>query len=145
MKLRERYSLGTLIIGLLIFLFLLARETWHRFVEFWREPMFVRSTHKADAAAPRNTTKITGSLCQLSVCTREIPRGHLMCREHWFEVPEDLRHQVEGSLKAWLGHQTTVQPYLIARLRAIIHVATKHGIAVHEEQAKLTRLLDAVK
>jgi hypothetical protein len=103
--------------------------------------MFCRSMRQSKPypdAAPRPTAAI-GHICQFPGCAREVPSKHLMCREHWFEVPAEIRNQVEESMAAWLGHKDDVRPYLVARLRAIIHVAKAHSIAVPEEEAKLAR------
>lgn len=36
-----------------------------------------------------------------AACPASIPKGHLMCRTHWFRVPMDLRGRVLGALDAW--------------------------------------------
>jgi hypothetical protein len=68
-----------------------------------------------------------------------IPRRHLLCQQHWFEVRAELRREVELSLAAWLGGKNDVRPYLKARLRAIITVARLHRIDVATQEAQLAR------
>ena len=107
--------------------------------------MLCRSMHKPDTATPRPAATLGASFCQITGCTREVPPRHLMCREHWFEVPVELRNQVEESLAAWLGRKQDVRPYLIARLRALIHVCDLHNIDSSEHTAKLARWTKSVE
>jgi len=37
---------------------------------------------------------MTGAGCAWPGCGREIPRSRLMCKEHWYSVPEALRNQI---------------------------------------------------
>lgn len=32
--------------------------------------------------------------CEVGVCDREVPRGMLMCRPHWYMVPKETRAEV---------------------------------------------------
>ena len=104
--------------------------------------MFVRSIHKPNlspgAAQPIRGAE-TLAVCQIAGCSREIPRRHLMCQAHWFEVPADLRDRVTATLTSWLDGKDDVRPYLAARLRAIISVANLHNIDATEDEAKLAR------
>jgi len=109
--------------------------------------MICRSIHKDDEAKPGapQVTRSAGSICQAQGCAREIPRGHLMCREHWFEVPVEARVEVEQSLAAWLGGKQGARPYLIARLQAIIYVGRLHRDDVGKYEAQLARLQEIAK
>jgi hypothetical protein len=77
------------------------------------------------------------TICQIHGCSLRIPRKHLMCRRHWFELPDALRIEVESTIANWLGGREGVRPYLIARLRALIHVNKLHGGDVSFEESKL--------
>jgi len=106
--------------------------------------MYVRSVHKSDAPGS-GTAGSTRSLdaiqvCQIHGCSREIPRRHLMCSTHWFEVPAELREQLIESLRSWLGGTVHVRPYLIFRLKAIIFVSKLHGAEVLEQVSMLARM-----
>jgi hypothetical protein len=86
----------------------------------------------------RSQPATADTICQITGCAVRIPRKYLMCRQHWFELPNSLRAQVESSLANWLAGREGVRPYLIARLRALIHVNRLHGCNVSCEIAKLT-------
>lgn len=77
------------------------------------------------------------TICQIAGCSMRIPRKHLMCRRHWFELPDAMRTEVESTISDWLGAREGVRPYLIARLRALIHVNKLHGGDVTYETQKL--------
>jgi len=62
---------------------------------------------------------------------------HLMCVKHWYEVPADLRFQVTSYFLSWQRGEIPVKQYLIARLKAIIHVGKLHGIDVAALEAEL--------
>jgi hypothetical protein len=81
-------------------------------------------------------------ICQALGCTLAIPHGHLMCRQHWFEVPLELRNQVQLALDAWLGRKTTLYPYLAVRLEAVIYVGKLHGEDVTALEEKRTNILE---
>jgi hypothetical protein len=103
--------------------------------------MICRSIHKDDdkpAQAPSAGARLVQA-CQIPGCAIEIPRRHLMCRQHWFEVPQELRGEVEFSLAAWLGGKKDVRSYLKAWLRAIIHVARLHKLDASSFEAQLAR------
>jgi len=38
--------------------------------------------------------------CPIDPCPRSVPTEMLMCKEHWFKVPQDLRRQVWAVYKA---------------------------------------------
>jgi hypothetical protein len=84
----------------------------------------------AEAAAPRH-------FCQIQGCPVIIPRRHLMCREHWFQLPADMRDAVDNSLAAWLAGQASVWPYSIARLKALIYVNNLAGKPTEQLAAEL--------
>ena len=109
--------------------------------------MITRSIHKDDPQAlgmPRAARRSL-RLCQVPTCAREVPAAHLMCREHWFEVPAELRCQVEQSLEAWLKRRVELNVYLCARLEAIAHVGKLHSIDVSAQETELARRLDQLK
>jgi hypothetical protein len=80
-------------------------------------------------------------ICQVPGCTLAISRRHLMCAAHWFEVPMPIRTEVFKTLAGWLNGEDSARPYLIARLAAIIAVATLHKLDVAEQEAARERLL----
>jgi hypothetical protein len=60
-----------------------------------------------------------------------------MCVKHWYEVPPELRTQVSGAFLRWQRGEIPAGPYLIARLKAIIHVGKLHGRDVAALEAEL--------
>jgi hypothetical protein len=76
-------------------------------------------------------------------CQTIIPRHLLMCRDHWFSVPENIREQVAH---AWArfehGGKETLRPYVLATLRAQLAVADREGKREHAEaiRAMVTRM-----
>lgn len=105
--------------------------------------MYVRSARSANVEGGFPTAR-PGSVhvCQVPGCAAAISRRHLMCAPHWFEVPMPTRTEVFRSLAAWLNGDDNVRPYLIARLDAIIAVATKHHIGIAVEEARRARLVE---
>jgi hypothetical protein len=102
--------------------------------------MFARSIHKNISAIARPTSDGTMSFCHIDGCSRSIPRGYrMMCDEHWSEVPPELCAQVARAWAAWMAGELTVQPYLIARLTAIIHVSRLHNIDVTRQIERLAQ------
>ena len=104
--------------------------------------MFVRSAKKHEARSTASgATKYSQNarICCAVGCTREVPVTHLKCRQHWYEVPANLRDQVAGTLVAWLSGRDGVSPYLIARLKALICVAKLHGCDATDLEARLAR------
>ncbi|HET9511823.1 MAG TPA: hypothetical protein VFO80_11805 [Sphingomonas sp.] len=56
-------------------------------------------------AAKRHTAP---RVCTAPCCTVEIPRGKLMCRPHWYELPRILRTEInaawrERRIRDWSG------------------------------------------
>lgn len=47
---------------------------------------------------PRRIKQRPPSLCDAPGCDAIIPRGRLMCRDHWYAVPRPLRLEIS---KAW--------------------------------------------
>jgi len=56
----------------------------------------------------------TDDPCPVHGCTTPKRAGDLMCRSHWFQVPQKLRREV---LRLW--HQGPSTDYLLARKQAI--------------------------
>jgi len=91
--------------------------------------MYVRSARSvASSSCPAPQRSMAVHVCQAPGCSLEIPRTHLMCPAHWFEVPLGVRTEVFQSLAAWLNGTETVRPYLIARLNAILHIVRLHKV-----------------
>jgi hypothetical protein len=107
--------------------------------------MYARSVNRDSGkpALPSTAPARFVQTCQLPGCGAGIPRRHLMCPQHWFEVPVELRGEVELSLAAWLGGKDDVRPYLRARLKALIHVAKLHQIDARNFEAQLVRWMPA--
>ena len=38
--------------------------------------------------------------CASDCCQVEVPRGHLFCRPHWFDLPESLRTEILAAFRA---------------------------------------------
>lgn len=55
--------------------------------------------------------------CPVPDCGVAIPREHLMCRKHWYQVPKPLRNAVWKAYKGGMG-----QDWLDARADAIASV-----------------------
>lgn len=101
--------------------------------------MYARSVNRdtgKPALAPSAGARFV-QVCQVPGCAVGIPRRHLMCPQHWFEVPAELRAEVERSLFAWLARKNDVRPYFRARLQAIIHVAKLHKLDARNFEAQL--------
>jgi hypothetical protein len=104
--------------------------------------MLIRSIHKEDAAGkPKEGAREVRdvSFCQIPGCAAPRKTGHLMCRTHWFELPENLREQLMASHRAWMAGKQDVRPYLVLRLETIIHVCKLHHMDTTEDEAKLAR------
>jgi hypothetical protein len=101
--------------------------------------MFARSIHKADAAPGARPAQLASRICQVPGCSFAVPQKHLMCPEHWFELPVNMRIQVTASWLLWYGGDATVRPYMAARLAAVVYVAKLHGENVTALEAKLTK------
>jgi hypothetical protein len=105
--------------------------------------MIARSIHREAA----NLSAATGlpdagsgpNVCQIPGCAFRLPLRYLMCAKHWSEVPRYLQREVALSLGEWLSGKTTLYPYLIARLSAIIYVSKLHGEDVAELETKLEK------
>ncbi|MGO8759330.1 MAG: hypothetical protein ACLQG3_14520 [Terracidiphilus sp.] len=82
------------------------------------------------------------TICQIAGCAVQIQRKHLMCAQHWFEVPEELRAELESSLRAWLAGHALIHRYTICRLRALIHVTQLHGGKVTNYENRLAFWID---
>lgn len=50
--------------------------------------------------------KSTTHTCKATGCNRQVPKRYLMCREHWYQVPEQLRNEVS---RTWADVQTSGQ------------------------------------
>lgn len=48
----------------------------------------------------------TTHTCKAPGCNRQVPKRYLMCREHWYQVPEPIRLEIWA---AWAEVQTTGQ------------------------------------
>ena len=101
--------------------------------------MYARSIHKDDDKPAATAGARFVQTCQIPGCAAGIPRRHLMCPQHWSEVPAELQDDVWLSLAFWLGRKDDVRSYLKARLRAIIHVCNLHQINVRNFEAQLAR------
>jgi hypothetical protein len=103
--------------------------------------MYVRSVNRdtGKPALPATAAARFVQVCQIPGCAAGIPRRHLMCPQHWFEVPADLRADVEVSLAAYLGGKSSARAYLRARVMAILHVARLHNLDVRNLEAQLAR------
>jgi len=87
---------------------------------------------------PRSLRGSNGTyFCQIPGCTAKRKAGHLMCAVHWFQVPPDLRDRVNERFSSWMRGFAIVQPYVIARLQAIIYVGKLHSIDVSALEAEL--------
>lgn len=103
--------------------------------------MYLRSTHN-DSSTPARAASAGARLtqaCQVQGCATQIPRRHLMCPQHWYEVPAPLRAEVEETLAAWLAGKCDVRAYLRARLRALIAVTALHNGDTRSYEAQLAR------
>ncbi len=101
--------------------------------------MFARSIHKADAATPARPAQLASRICQVPGCALSVPQNHLMCREHWFELPVGMRVGVVSSWTRWFSGDTTIRPYMAARLDALVYIGKLHGIDVTAQEAKLKK------
>ena len=101
--------------------------------------MIARSIHKPETAA-RNQGGNPDSLytCQIEGCARERKPGHLMCLDHWRELPEPLGERVISTYRQFMAGTESIRPYTLARLEALIHVQKKHGI----DTARMERELE---
>ena len=66
--------------------------------------------------------------CSAACCPEMIPRRLLMCRRHWFMVPQELQDRVVGSLQEWEAGGS-VRPYVLAVAEAQLAVARKENHA----------------
>lgn len=39
------------------------------------------------------------TVCAATHCRKSVPYGHLMCRDHWFALPADLRRKIHWNNK----------------------------------------------
>ena len=104
--------------------------------------MYVRNAKSVNAGPCGSVERNIPSdcaVCQIPGCSTVIPRRHLMCSTHWLKLPLELREAVNNSLSAWLAGEATVQPYAIARLKALIHVARLVGGEVWPLEEQLAR------
>jgi hypothetical protein len=100
--------------------------------------MLARSIHKDNdkpAYAPLEAPALL--VCRVPGCARGRIIGHLMCHEHWFEVPPEVRAEVLRSFGAWLRGMENGWPYSAARLTAIISVLRLHGEDTVEQEERL--------
>lgn len=104
--------------------------------------MTMRETRKAvkwpEAKAPSHECGVPG-------CPERVAKRHLMCAEHWWETPRELRSEVFATLSQWVNGETNAFPYLRARLKAIIHVGKLHGAIVANHEADLARIEERMK
>lgn len=63
---------------------------------------------------PRRIQQRPPSTCDAPGCDTVIPRGRLMCRDHWYAVPRPLRLEIS---KAW--KERRIRDSSINRLEAI--------------------------
>jgi hypothetical protein len=105
--------------------------------------MFARSIHKANAAT-RAWVKpqLASRICQVPGCSLSVPQNHLMCRDHWYELPSGMRIEVVSAWTRWYGGETTMRPYMAARLAAIVYIGKLHGIDVTTQEAKLIKAIE---
>jgi len=105
--------------------------------------VIVRSIYKPPdpSVAATASVPVTGDpnvrFCKIPCCSSGIKQRHLMCAQHWFEVPLGLRDRITQTLHAWLEGEDTVVPYFIARLEALIHVGKLHSLDVAALEAQL--------
>lgn len=59
--------------------------------------------------------KNTTHTCKATGCNRQVPKRYLMCRKHWYQVPQPIRDAVWAE---WANVQTTGQ-MSIAYARAV--------------------------
>jgi len=103
--------------------------------------MFARSIHKENTAPGARPAPLASRICQVPGCSRNVPQNHLMCLEHWNELPAGMQADVVSSLKRWYSGDATIRPYMVARLVAIVFVARLHGEDVTTLEAKREKAL----
>ena len=101
--------------------------------------MFARSIHKENTPAGARPAQLASRICQVPGCAFAVPQNHLMCRTHWFELPEGMRLEVVAYWNRWYCGDATVRPYMAARLAAIVYIGKLHGIDVTVQEAKLNK------
>lgn len=102
--------------------------------------MYVRSARSVNKESGVAAQPKAVHVCQVPGCALAIARRYLMCADHWFEVPMELRTEVFKSLAGWVNGDDPVRPYLIARVKAILAVAKLHNIPATAQEAELARL-----
>lgn len=63
------------------------------------------------------------SICDAPGCDVVIPRGRLMCRSHWFQVPRQLREAINETwrskaIRAWSANCLEARSFLARQARA---------------------------
>jgi hypothetical protein len=56
-------------------------------------------------------------ICDVPRCAVEVPRGKLMCRDHWFALPRPLRAEInaawrEGRIRDWSANCLAARNFL---------------------------------
>lgn len=83
-------------------------------------------------------------VCQLPTCETRVGRGQLMCRPHWFKVPQRLRQEVNAAWRLFRKGSEHRIAYFEVRDEAIRVVAEQEGVAhLFVPDAPRMRLLQA--
>lgn len=52
---------------------------------------------------PKGKPRARTRTCEVPMCGAVIEAGRLMCKEHWYEVPRDLRRQINNAWRLVKG------------------------------------------
>jgi hypothetical protein len=77
--------------------------------------------------------------CHAVGCNAKVPPEMLMCRRHWFMVPQKLRNAAWGTYRT--GQCDDWRPsaeYCDAAKAAVLAVAEKEGLTVASDDPKVT-------
>jgi hypothetical protein len=106
--------------------------------------MYVRSIHQPQKiATPSDPQQTVDPLfvCWFFGCAQRRRPGHIFCREHWFQLSDELRGELIQCKSDWLDGNITWPPYQAARFKALIHLCKLHG----EDPAKLEARLAEIQ
>ena len=55
---------------------------------------------------PKAKASTRGRVCEVPLCGETIAAGKLMCRDHWYEVPKQVRQRINHAWKRIKGRGT---------------------------------------